>query len=208
MSDTLYIKFDKCVAVENKQVTIGDVAKLECTNKNILNKLKTIKIMNFPDEKHNRYVFSALKVIELILNEYPALQITHIGEPDVVIELKRSKRPPEIWQIIKVIIICLITFFGAAFAIMTFNEDVSVSKVFQLLYHQITGTESSGYTVIEITYSIGLAVGILVFYNHFGRKKVTKDPTPIEVEMRLYEDDINKTLIEGVKRKESHIDVN
>ena len=54
---------------------------------------------------------------------------------------------------------------------------------------------------------MGIAVGILVFYNHFGGKRITKDPTPMEVEMRQYEDDVNKTLIEGCNRKETSIDV-
>ena len=41
-----------------------------------------------------------------------------------------------------------------------------------------------------------------VFFNHFGGRKITEDPTPMEVEMRVYEDDVNKTLIEQEKRKE------
>ena len=60
---------------------------------------------------------------------------------------------------------------------------------------------------MEIMYSVGIAVGIIVFYNHFGGKRSTKDPTPIEVQMRLYEDDVNTTLVEGCNRKETSIDV-
>ena len=41
-----------------------------------------------------------------------------------------------------------------------------------------------------------------LFFNHFGGRKITEDPTPMEVEMRVYEDDVNKTLIEQEKRKE------
>ena len=41
-----------------------------------------------------------------------------------------------------------------------------------------------------------------VLFNHFGGRKITEDPTPMEVEMRVYEDDVNKTLIEQEKRKE------
>ena len=67
--------------------------------------------------------------------------------------------------------------------------------------------ESNGFTVMEIMYSVGIAVGIIVFYNHFGGKRITKDPTPIEVQMRLYEDDVNTTLVEGCNREETSIDV-
>ena len=90
---------------------------------------------------------------------------------------------------------------------MTFNNDVGIPEVFAQVYRLVMGEESNGFTILEIMYSIGIAVGILVFYNHFGGKRITKDPTPIEVQMRLYEDDVNSTLIEGCNRKETHIDV-
>ena len=53
----------------------------------------------------------------------------------------------------------------------------------------------SGY--VKISYSIGLAGGIIVFYNHLGRRRYKKDPTPLEVEMRLYEQDINTAIIKN-----------
>ena len=54
--------------------------------------------------------------------------------------------------------------------------------------------------MLEASYSVGLGVGILIYFNHFGKKKMTADPTPLEIEMRLYEDQINDTLIEGDSR--------
>ena len=76
--------------------------------------------------------------------------------------------------------------------------------MFKKVYLLITGTESDGFTVIEFMYSIGLAVGIIIFYNHFGKAKITKDPTPIEVEMRTYEDEINTVLVEVADRRQAH----
>ena len=68
------------------------------------------------------------------------------------------------------------------------------------VYELVTGEVSNGFTVMEWSYSLGLLIGILVFYNHFSRKKVTSDPTPLEVEMRLYEQDLNTTVIENNSR--------
>ena len=59
---------------------------------------------------------------------------------------------------------------------------------------------------MEVSYSIGLAVGILVFYNHFGPKKLSKDPTPIEVEMRNMKTEINQALIDGHNRQDGKLD--
>ena len=66
MSDILYMKIDRNIELDKKEVFLSDVAKLECTNKDILSRVKAIKLMNIPDEKNNRFVFSVLKVIELI----------------------------------------------------------------------------------------------------------------------------------------------
>lgn len=45
------------------------------------------------------------------------------------------------------------------------------------------------------------------FFNHFGKRRFSVDPTPIEVEMRLYENDLQTTLIENISRKEQELDV-
>ena len=90
---------------------------------------------------------------------------------------------------------------------MAFNNDISINNLFSLIFESISGRKSDNHTFLEFGYSLGIPIGILVFYNHFGVKKTSKDPTPIEIEMRLYENDISTTLIKGVKRKECNIDV-
>ena len=97
---------------------------------------------------------------------------------------------------LKVVFVSLTVFFGAAFAIMAFNNDVSALDMFHTIHAAVTGKEGEGPTIVEIMYSVGLTIGIVVFYNHFGRKKLSTDPTPIQVEMHAYEKQINQTLIE------------
>ena len=65
----------------------------------------------------------------------------------------------------------------------------------------MTGKQSSGFTILEVSYSVGITIGILVFFNHFGKRRFSVDPTPMEVQMRLYEDDVNNTIIEDASRK-------
>ncbi len=106
-----------------------------------------------------------------------------------------------IWRWTKIIFVSLSTFFGAAFSIMTFNNDVDVGKLFNQIYTQVTGQSSNGFTILEIAYSVGLGIGVLFFFNHFGRMKITSDPTPMQVQMRNYENDVNTTIIEDINRK-------
>lgn len=204
MSDILYLKVGQNTEVDKKDVCLGDIAQLECTNTNILNKIKTLKLIKIPDNKHKRHVFSVLTVVEIIHKEYPDLEIENLGSSDFIITYRVPKKRSKLACAIKVIIVCIIMFCGAAFSIMAFNQDASVTDTFKNLYKLTTGLESDGFTILELMYSIGLIVGIIVFYNHIGKVNISKDPTPIEVEMRLYEEDINTTLIDNEGRKKEH----
>ena len=159
------------------------------------------------DKNYARVVFSTLKVIEIIQDNYPNLNIKPIGSDDFLIAFDNKPPTPKALTYFKVTIVCLILFFGAAFAIMAFNNDVSINELFANVHEKFTGEPSNNHTPLELGYAIGIPLGILVFYNHLGKKKLTKDPTPIEIEMRLYENDINTTLIDGIKREDAHIDV-
>ncbi|MBQ5445187.1 MAG: hypothetical protein IIT48_00720 [Lachnospiraceae bacterium] len=90
----------------------------------------------------------------------------------------------------KVVFVSLIIFFGTAFAIMSFNEDVAVQGLFEKIYMMITGTKHTGLGIIEISYGIGIALGITVFFNRLSDKK-NNEPTPIELKMKQYEDQVN-----------------
>lgn len=202
-NDTLYLKIEQNVQVHDTHVTLGDIAQLSCSNKDIENRIKTLKIQDATGGKPGRHALSVMEIIDGIQKEYPSLDINNIGEADFLITYENPKQPGEILSWIKTICVCFLAFFGAAFTIMTFNNDVDIPKLFGQLFFQFTGRHSDGFTILELSYSIGVGLGILIYFNHFAGRKLTADPTPMEVEMRLYEDEINKTLIEASSREPS-----
>ncbi len=204
---TLYIKGDRDVEVTKPDVTLGDLLSMECADKTVPPKIKTLKILKFQKAGKRRCVVSVLKIIECIHEKYPGLQIQNMGETDIIVTFEDQKTPPLAWHILKTVFVAAVTFFGAAFSIMAFNNDVDVTKLFGQIHELVTGQESDGFTILEITYSIGITAGILIFFNHFGKKRFTVDPTPMEVQMRLYENDIQTTLVEASSRKGEELDV-
>ncbi|MCD8119050.1 MAG: stage V sporulation protein AA [Lachnospiraceae bacterium] len=199
MSETLTLKLSLAYETEQEKVTLGRVAELECPDAAIGNRLKTLEIFRFPEEGEGnsatRYAVSVIEIYRKIHEIYPNLAINNIGETDIVIKKKSAKRRHPARQAAKIVFVCLTIFFGAAFAIMAFNNDVSVGVMFSRIYNLITGKDSEGTTIVHVMYSVGLAVGILVFYNHFGSRKLTTDPTPVQIEMNTYEEDVNHTII-------------
>lgn len=213
-SETLYLKIETNTIVTDRHVKLSDIAKMECANPAIVRQLKQKKVYTFQDaidekkQKNQMEVFSVLKIIELIHEAYPNLDVSNEGESDFIVEYIPNPKKPKWMNAVKTILLCIVIFFGSAFTIMAFNNDVGVTDVFSKFYLQVMGIRSTGVTQLEISYCIGLGIGILIFFNHVGRKKITHDPTPIQVEMRKYETDLDTTFIDNAGRKGHNIDVN
>lgn len=208
---TVYIKVEQSIVVHDKRVTLEDIATITSTDQAMVRQLKQMKVYRFPDKKQGKQdyiqVFSLMKIIQMIQQEYPQAEVQNIGESDFVLKYLPPKGKSKTLEWVKTAFLCIVVFFGAAFTIMAFNNDVSVPDIFSKLYRQVFDMESSGFTELEICYSIGLPIGVLLFFNHFGNYKLTSDPTPIDVEMRKYEQDVDTSYIQNAGRGGKSIDV-
>lgn len=201
MKDTLYLQLDKNIEVFHPHIYLQDICKLSCTNPKIQNRLRVMPVANLNPRQYGRYVMSVMDLIELIQKKEPDLDITPIGEPDFILTYAKEQTSGAVWRWLKVLFVSLASFFGAAFSIMTFNNDVDVGTLFSNIYTQVTGQPDTGFTILEISYSIGIGLGVLIFFNHFGKIKLSSDPSPMQVQMRLYEDDVDTTIIEQKNRE-------
>lgn len=200
MSEILYIQTEKNVEVQSPEIYLQDVAKLTCSDSKVLNRNKVRKVFFIPNGTPGRYVISAVDLVHAIAKEEPNVDVTHIGEANFVVTYEKAKHQQKWYSWLKTLLVCMLTFFGGAFSIMTFNTDVDTANLFSKIYTQFTGEIAAGPTILEFTYSVGIGIGVIFFFNHFGKGKLTQDPTPVEVQMRLYEDDVNKTLIADKNR--------
>lgn len=206
--ETLYLKLERNVELQKEDVELKDLGKMYCRDQNLLNRVKTIKVFKMKPEDAGRKVVSVMRLVEMLQTRFDNLEVENIGESEVVVELVKTNRYKGAVQVAKICFVSCICFFGAAFTIMAFHNDVGIIKTFERIYEMVTGQLSDGVTVLEISYSIGLALGIIVFFNHVGGRRITKDPTPIEVEMRIYEKDVNEALAETADREGKMLDVN
>ena len=198
MNAVLYMQIDANIQIKHPHIYLQDIARLSCSDSKILNRLRVMPVINLKPDAPGRYVMSVMDLVDKIQQKEPDLTVTPLGETDFILTYEKPGSQNLIFRWLKIALVCLITFFGAAFSIMTFNADVDVEKLFQQIYFQVTGQNSSGCTPLEIAYSAGLGLGILFFFNHFGHRKITADPTPMQVQMRKYEDDVNTTITENI----------
>lgn len=198
MNAVLYMQIDANIQIKHPHIYLQDIARLSCSDSKILNRLRVMPVINLKPDAPGRYVMSVMDLVNKIQQKEPDLTVTPLGETDFILTYEKPGSQNLIFRWLKIALVCLVTFFGAAFSIMTFNVDADVEKLFQQIYFQVTGQHSSGFTPLEIAYSVGLGLGILFFFNHFGHRKITADPTPMQVQMRKYEDDVNTTITENI----------
>lgn len=198
---TVYLKCDRNVEVQSQDVFLTDVGSLRCADACISAKCKALKVHRFPREGSRRCVISNLKLVELMEEACPGITVQLVGEPDVLVEWISVNRHKGWQQWLKTALVCLISFFGTAFTIMAYHNDVGINDVFSEVYRILMNREPDGLNPLEIAYSLGLALGIILFFNHVGGRRLTKDPTPIEVAMRNYEEDVDKALIAQAGRE-------
>lgn len=202
----VYIKPNINTIVTEKHIKLGQVMKIYSSDAALVQILKECEIIRVTNERHCKYAVSILKVIEQMELKVAGLLVLNEGDSSFVVEYQPPRRPNNTWETIKAVFIGLTVFFGAAFSIMTFNEDVSVKEVFEKVNLLVVNRQPS-FDILSFSYCLGLPVGILLLFNHYSKKRMEMDPTPLQVQLRLYETDETKAIIDGMSRTGKALDV-
>lgn len=200
---TIYIRAYKRTTIQVKRlVTIGEVADVAAPSE-VKARIECMPIFHIPQtNKKGRYVISVIEVINKIWESYPKADIQSVGDPDMVIHyVPKYLKKHAVWEWTKVVMICIVIFAGATVAVMAYNTDVSMGETFIILNRIFTGEQVDNPYYLTVPYAIGVASGVLVFFNHFGRKKITQDPSPMQVEINMYEKDVADSEIDHITDK-------
>jgi len=196
----VYVKAERCSRVSEKKVCVADVAEVFSNDKKLERQLKHEVLLVVQNSRQEKFVFSILKLFEVLSEKHKDVEWVNTGEDEFIVEYNPPKKLSLVVEAGKTAFVCLAVFFGSAFTIMTFNQDVAVADVFRMMEELVLGKGIES-KVIEIAYSVGLPFGIILFFNHFSRLKIDSDPTPLQVQMRLYEENVNKAVIENASRE-------
>jgi stage V sporulation protein AA len=207
----VYIALDQSVSVPNKGVHVEDIATVFSTNKDVAEGVKKIKLHQFTKTDMEYAVISAMKLIEQINITYKDVTVINIGTPETIVYYKNTPPTKKYAQFVKAAFMMILTFFGTAYTIMSYNGDVGSDSLLQRIYMLFTGIEvdTSSPALLPgiIGYSLGLGIGMIIFFNHGLNKNSVNDPTPLQVQMRLYEKEVNESIITDSTRKGTIIDV-
>lgn len=184
----VYLSSKESVIIPGREISVKDVVDLVTADEKLARNLKETRLVMLNKEE-NIVKIAITDIIETIQKAYPQVIFTVLNAGDIIVRLEKPEKKKILT--VKVIIVSVLCFFGSAFTIMAFENDVGTPDIFAKVYKTVMGREATGVTALDISYSIGLALGITYFFHHFGHKKRKADPTPIEVSIKQYEKDAN-----------------
>ena len=193
MGETVFIKLRHRVQVKpNAAITVGDVAQVMATDSGMAKQLQTIPLYQIQPSDKNIVIIDVMKVVRAVLQADRSLDVQTVGPSQTIIEVVYEKRR---FSTAYFLLIWLLLFVGSAMAIMNFHEDVSMQQVHQHLYEIITGKKVDKPLLLQIAYSLGLGIGMILFFNYVFRKRINEEPSPLEVEMFNYQQSIDQYVI-------------
>lgn len=189
MEKTIYIRMRYRLQVRpNDRIYLKDVAQL-IADESLLHELENIIIYQVSEKDQNIIILDIMKVINELTRISSELNIQTIGPTQTIIEVVYKKIGISVPLFV---LIWLLLFFGSALAIMNFHEDVSMQAVHQRIYRILTGEVNENPLLLQIPYSLGLGLGMILFFNHVFRKRLNEEPSPLEVEMFNYQMDLDQ----------------
>jgi stage V sporulation protein AA len=206
LEKTVYIRLRHRVLVRpHEKIFLKDIAQI-ITEESLHEQLNQRLIYQISDQDRNIIIIDVMHVISEIAKFDPAIEVQVLGPSQTIIEVIYKKRKVSIGLFV---LTWFLLFFGSMLTIMNFHEDVSMQDVHQRIYKMITGKSEEKPLLFQIPYSIGLGLGMIIFFNHVFKKRLNEEPSPLEVEMFNYQQDLDQYVImhenkESMKKINDH----
>ncbi|HZJ99584.1 MAG TPA: stage V sporulation protein AA [Tissierellaceae bacterium] len=203
MVDTkIYLLIKDKVAVDtNYKIIVNDLADVYCSEKQLKAEVENTIIYETKDNEDWK-VISSITIIEKIIKKNPNLDIEIIGSDEVLIEIKTREKERKIFIFLKVTVVFILVFFGAGFTIMNFHTDVDMEETMRIINQSLTGNNDSNPLLLTISYSIGLGLGVIIFFNRMisRSQRRKKEPGPMEIELYNYDKEMEEYILNEINK--------
>lgn len=202
MVSTIYIRMRSRVETkECQKITLSQTAQIIAPDQYFPD-LHKLVVYELKKDDNQLVVLDVMRIINIISVQFPNSEVQTIGPTQTIIEIIKDKKITS-WPLF--LFVWILLFIGSGLAILNFHEEVSMQIVHQKLYWIITGKEVAKPLLLQIPYSFGIGMGMILFFNHIFKKRFNEEPSPLEIEMFNYQQDLDhyvsiKENNESVKR--------
>lgn len=193
MQEPLFLRLRKRLSVKPQAViTLGDICQIYWDGEREA-ALARMPVYRVRPEDGDLIIIDIMQVIRKIRTAYPEASLEIQGSTQIIVEVLNPRKRP---KPVLVAAVWLLLFVGSGLAIMNFHTDVSMLQVHQRIHYLITGQASEQPLWLQIPYSIGIGLGMVLFFNHLFKKRITEEPSPLEVELFMYQQSLDQYYIQ------------
>ncbi|CAM2804760.1 stage V sporulation protein AA [Paenibacillus sediminis] len=189
---TVYLRLRRHIQLpKGTIITLGHVAHI-LTDPEWESSLRDLKLYDPKEQDGKLILIDMMQIIRSIKQILPEVKVEYMGEPHVMVEMTVDEKKPSVFMFV---LVWILLFFGSALTIMNFHADVNMKEVQIRIVEIISGRRDEHPYLFQVAYSFGIGFGMILFFNHLFKKKWNEEPTPLEVEMFLYQESLNQYAI-------------
>lgn len=197
MKPILYLRLKKKIQAQpGQRLRVKDLCRLVVDER--YRELEELPVYTATLSNGNFTVIEAFDIMHLIRQHHPDLDVRNVGPAQTIVEVLTPGRLP---KSLLVALVWMILFVGSGLAIMNFHTDVSMKEVHERIFYLVTGKHQDQPLMLQIPYSIGIGAGMILFFNHLFKRRFNEEPSPMELEMFLYQETIDQYVINDEKQK-------
>ena len=190
--DDIYLipKKIKPFNVNTKKIYIKDIYDVYPKDKEFF--LNSIILRNYKNNNLNYDVIHLGEVIEKINKKLPGIKINFIKADDTVIFFDSFKKDRT--KYIRVIVVSIVVLMGSIMGIMNFHADVNMYASQYKIVDVLTKDAKRYLPYFQIPYSIGIGIGVALFFNKFIPTYSKYEPSPMELKMISLDKEIENQI--------------
>jgi len=180
------------------QIRLSDVARI-VADPEWERRLLPLPVLRVRPEDGHLLVIDMLHIVKVIREAAPGVAVETYGEPHTLVEVAKDgvvKPRRTLFALAWVLL-----FFGSGMAIINFHADVNMPEVQRRIVRLLTGNPDWHPWLFQVPYSLGVGFGMLLFFNRMLSRRWNDEPNPLEVEMFMYQENVNHYVITDEYRK-------
>ena len=171
----IYLKDIYCIYPESYEEKLGDIC------------------LRYYEKNTSKYdVIHLGEVINEIKKICPILYINFLKTDDVIIFFDNEKKDRT--KYVRVLAVSVVVLMGSIMGIMNFHADVNMAHSQLTMVGVITNNTKKYLPYFQIPYSIGIGIGVALFFNKFIPTYAKNEPSPLELKLVSLNKEIENQL--------------
>ncbi|MGL5330823.1 MAG: hypothetical protein ACRDD7_16255 [Peptostreptococcaceae bacterium] len=176
--------------VNIKKIYLKDIYEVYPKDKEKI--VSDICVRKYKDNSLKYDVIHLGEIIEKVNERLPITSINFMKCDDIVIFFEKNKKDRT--KYIRVGIVSIIILMGSIMGIMNFHADVNMYTSQSKMVEVLTRNSEKYLQYFQIPYSIGIGIGVAMFFNKFIPNYSKDEPSPMELKMISLNKEIENQL--------------